>query len=330
MKQILTFLALMAIAMSALAQRPLATLSHKGELTFFDNNLGLENALKNAANGDTIFLSSGVFVSNSSTVDIKKRVAIIGCGYESKINFNLRVNFTDNSDSYLDIPLFDGVMITQTLSFVSNSNSQKNIYKVVIQNSYINVLENAGYAGEDVLCNNCYINSADFSGANSSNVCVQNSKISKINSSSYNSYINVTNCNIGEAYYLPRTVVSSIIGKGSYGSTGVAFGINGSHYVSNSLLPNGFDSNNSSSVFKESVYQESVNNGFFLDEDLECTLNLEEKGYMGVDGTVIGIHGGYFPFTETPSVPTVDSSNSSVEYDSENNKLNVTITVAPN
>lgn len=330
MKQILTILALMVISMSALAQRPLATLSHKGELTFFDNNLGLENALEKAVNGDTIFLSSGVFVSNSSQVQIKKRVAIIGCGYESKININMRVEFSDNPGSFLDIPLFDGVMITGTLSFYGNTTSRTNLYKTVIQNSYINNLDNAGYAGNDVLFNNCYIKSADFGGASDSNVSVQNSKILTINSS-YGYCINVTNCNIGEAYYLPRTVVSSIIAKGSSSSSNNAkLQTNGSHFVSNSLLPNGFDSNSSSSVFNESVYLESINNGSFLDEDLECTLNLEEKGYLGVDGTVIGIHGGYYPFTEIPSVPTVDSANSSVVYDNENNKLNVTITVAPN
>lgn len=329
MKRILTFLALVAIAMTALAQRPLATLSHNGELTFFDNELGLENALEKAVNGDTIFLSQGVFASNASNVEIKKRVAIIGCGYESKINIKLTVNFADNPDSYLDVPLIDGVMIAQTLTFRSSSTSRTNLYKTIIQNSYINNLDYAGYAGEDVLFNNCHIVSADFYGADGSNVSVQNSKISKIESN-HGAYINVTNCNIGKANYLPRNVVSSIIAKTTFSSDGVRFQVSGSHYVSHSLLPNGFDSNNSSSVFKESVYLENINDGSFLDEDLECTLNLEEKGYLGVDGTVIGIHGGYYPFTETPSVPTVDSANSSVVYDQENNKLNVTITVAPN
>ena len=67
-----------------------------------------------------------------------------------------------------------------------------------------------------------------------------------------------------------------------------------------------------------------------MDDNLECTLDLVSLGYLDENGTQVGVYGGDFPFSETPSVPTVDSAKSSVVYDSEANQLKVTISVAPN
>ena len=62
-----------------------------------------------------------------------------------------------------------------------------------------------------------------------------------------------------------------------------------------------------------------------------CSLGkyeLEEKGYIGTDGTVVGIEGGSAPFTLEPSVPKV--TNSTVAYDAANKLLKVNLTVTTN
>lgn len=55
---------------------------------------------------------------------------------------------------------------------------------------------------------------------------------------------------------------------------------------------------------------------------------MEEKGYIGTDGTVVGIEGGSAPFTLEPSVPKV--TNSTVAYDAANKLLKVNLTVTTN
>ena len=56
--------------------------------------------------------------------------------------------------------------------------------------------------------------------------------------------------------------------------------------------------------------------------------DLEDKGYIGTDGTVVGIEGGSAPFTLEPSVPKV--TNSTVAYDAANKLLKVNLTVTTN
>ena len=54
---------------------------------------------------------------------------------------------------------------------------------------------------------------------------------------------------------------------------------------------------------------------------------LKTQGYLGTDGTVVGINGGDTPFTLVSSVPTVTSSE--LNLDLEERKLNVKLTVSP-
>ena len=54
---------------------------------------------------------------------------------------------------------------------------------------------------------------------------------------------------------------------------------------------------------------------------------LQSNGYLGTDGTVVGIDGGDTPFTLVPSVPKVTSSD--LQLDNEKKELNVTLTVSP-
>ena len=57
------------------------------------------------------------------------------------------------------------------------------------------------------------------------------------------------------------------------------------------------------------------------------TSNLQSNGYLGTDGTVVGIYGGETPYTLVPSVPKVTSSD--LQLDNEKKQLNVTLTVSP-
>lgn len=332
MKQLLILLAAIISATTAVAQKPLATVAHNGNLTFFESDTAFVEAYNQAENGDTIFLSAGYFIHNSETFTIEKRISIAGCGYDSFIVPNISIYMRDNPDSFMEAPLFDGVRIKQ-LSFTSDYESQGNLLSSKIVNSYIGYLTNVGFGGKEVLIDHCHIDYADFYGGDC-NVSIQNSKLGELGANStYN--LSAINCNIGKTSYCPRVLRSSIIRSGvsNYNSGKITY--SGIHIIENSLFPStDIFVNNSSTIGNQfqlvNCYFDDNNGESLLDDNLECTINLAEKGYLGEDGTVIGVYGGYTPYTETPTVPTVDAAKSSVQYDKENNKLNVTITVAPN
>ena len=338
MKRILTILAaVMALTLTAAAQRPMVTLSHDGQLSFFTSLSALQEALDSAQNGDIIYLSEGKFASNSSDITIDKRLSIVGCGYKSHILANLKIDMERNT-AYMDAPLFDGVRM-QTLDFSGIAASRTNLNNVDIKKCWIRELSRGGYAGKNFNIDRCYIETAEFTGATSNNTVLQNTKIETIDNTSDNYAIQVMNCNIHKAFWCPKIVISSIINEGGT-STGNGIGSwyylkpNGSHIIYNSLLGSQRMLQDINGTIKnittyDCFYDNGGETGLF-DDKLDCTINLEEKGYFGEDGTVVGVYGGEFPYSETPTVPTVDSAKSSVEYDKDSNQLNVTITVAPN
>lgn len=332
MKQLLILLAAIITATTAVAQKPMATVSHNGNLTFFESDTAFADAYNQAENGDTIFLSAGYFIHNSEDITITKRISIVGCGYDSFIVPNITFYMRNNPDSYMEAPLFDGVRIKQ-LIFSNDYESRVNLYSSTIANSYIGEILNAGYGGNEVLIDRCHIDYADFDG--NGNVCIQNSKLGQLGSNTQ--YISAINCNIGMTTLSPRILRSSIIMHGNpyYAGVNGRIEYSGIHVIENSLFPStDIFLNNSSSIGNQfqlvNCYFDDNDGEPLLDDNLECTIDLAAKGYIGEDGTVIGVYGGYTPYTETPTVPTVDAAKSSVQYDKENNKLNVTITVAPN
>lgn len=109
MKRILTFVALMGVMFVAMAQRPMATLSHQGKLTFFNSGSSFGEAINAAVDGDTIYLSEGKY-SCQGLVDnntITKKVTVIGNGRKSHIVDDIIVKIR----GILTSALFDGVKL---------------------------------------------------------------------------------------------------------------------------------------------------------------------------------------------------------------------------
>ena len=90
----------------------------------------------------------------------------------------------------------------------------------------------------------------------------------------------------------------------------------------NTLLRSGYVYVGTSSVTQGCYYD--TNSGFSKSK-------LQEKGYLGTDGTVVGIYGGSTPYSDekmfTPSTPKVTSSK--LNLDAEKKELNVNLTVSP-
>lgn len=338
MKRLFSFMALLSLFLVTWAQNPLVTLSHNGKLSFFSTPYPLEAAINAASNGDILYLSDGMFTSSSSELIIGKRLSIIGTGYNSEILPDIVIQMSDNSygDTNSDRPLFEGVKLNK-LRFQSDKKSRANLWKVIIRASMIKTLSYGGYAGKKFYLDKCYIeNAGQFLGAASNETTLTNCKIRTIaDGESY--AITVINCNIGKLHYCPRMVVSSVLGDGPVISTAssdnvaTSFYTYGTHTIINSFV-NKKNVLGVSDIHLSNCYLEEWDghNSNLFSTNLDCVLDLDAKGYFGVDGTVVGVGGGLYPFSETPFVPTVDSENSSVEYDSESNQLKVTIKVKPN
>lgn len=309
---------------AASAQRPLVTLSHAGNLSFFSNLSAFEDAISAATDGDIIYLSEGQFTTVADTVNINKRLSIQGCGYKSRVMSHLYMDMSNVTGEELDLPLFDGVRL-RTLEFKLDSVSRGKTNNAEIRKCYIEKVINSGYAAKNLNVDRCWIKQFEAYGANKSNVILQNSKIGSFITTDNSNYhvgnLTVINCNIEKVACLPKVTISSILGDYVYIS---GYRTDGSPALYNTLtiasLP--------SEAISDGCYP---NKTFTIDGNCEVDEStLKTNNWLGQDGTVVGVYGGEFPFTENPSVPTVDSANSTVEYDAESNELNVTITVLPN
>lgn len=307
--------------MASAQKSPLVTLSHNGDLTIFNTAFALEDAIEKAVRGDTIFLSNGVFSTKASTIILKKKISFVGNGHKYT-RISSEIVFDNGSSTLSDkLPIFfDGVYVN-TLKFQNISSGIGG--QVLIKNSRFGTFDNAQYAGEECLIDRCYISNLNLYSSNKSDVNISNSKIVKFY---HGDECVMSNCNVYQAQYIPLVLRNSIVYKPDGNDD---FIISSNTYITHSLL--------GKNKFRQSYSATPSGDWWFiadgtelLTDDCECPLDLEEKGYLGDDGTVIGIHGGVSPYSEIPTTPTVDQEKSSVEYDPQTNKLKVTVTIAEN
>lgn len=321
MKRIFLLIALvgmMAVGVSA-QSRSLATLSHDGELTFFDKLSCFEDALEAAQPGDIIYLSSGTFGTDiSKTIDIKKPIRIIGNGYDSHIVSNLRL-YRESGDTLTwtyssSAPFCDGVRL-ERLSF--DAYSTQGFDQVEITASRIKELSNTTTYAKNLIVDRCVIETYHSSSTTGKNTEFRNSKIKVLDSRENEMAVN---CNIDSIYSKPGFIKSSIIRTipGNYST---------SSRLENCLIET--ITGAYTYVELENCYDLTGTDTKVLDENMEAVVNLQQNGYFGTDGTVVGIYGGdWLPYSESPTVPAVKASASSVKYDPEKNQLDVNITVA--
>lgn len=329
MKRFITMIVAVCAFFAVSAQNPMVTLSHNGELSFFTNITALNSAIEAAVDGDVLYLSEGshILENGQFSIPYDKRLSIVGTGYKTHIIGEVKVYMTtETSDSKL--PLFDGVRLDK-LSFTDDDNSLvNNYYKGTseIRRCWIKTLSSGAYAGKNITYNGCFIEYGGFGG--SGTVIVKNSKIRYAPGNGFAALVNVINCHVDSAQYYPKTMISSIFNNTK---DVIAYETNDepTYSIINSILRTRPETYSRATVTTQDCYiwEEETPNFEIFDDNLECQFGDLESIILGADGTVVGIHGGESPFSENPSVPTVDSANSTVEYDATSNKLKVNITV---
>lgn len=325
MKKMFLFALMCLISISSFAiETTKCVLQHNGVAKIYDAS-AIATALANAVDGDILFLSEG----NYDGFTLDKIVYVKGVGEKTIIN-SINVNIPNNPS--LEKVLIEDVKVWEV--YLESEMSGFCMKHAIVTNFIINKLNN------NILIEQCQIATIEQS-RHINNMSVRNSKIFDIETITSEVRYGVTqyvytgkpmgtctytNCNIRNLknYDSGKSVngifVNCIIGGTSTWYNGHDI-IGDCHFV-NSLFKS--EINHDESCVIQQCYYDS-NLAFDL---YDCNFENSEllsKGYLGDEGTIVGVYGGSNPFTLDPSIPKVTSS--SISLDKANKMLNVSIKV---
>ena len=324
MKKQLIMLACMLIASIAAfaGTNSKILLQHDGGVKVYDSNQ-MAQALADAVKGDTIFLSEGTFAG----FDLTKEVMIRGCGSTTIITGAVKIAVAGNPT--FSAPLLDALKIDNTLTVSQPCN------KLHIRKCWITGNISFSAKSEDVLidrCSNNNSNSNQFKmSSNIVSMTVMNSVICYLYSNGVTgNVVTFINCNIVSRYSTisEQTFINCIFGYGGYYSSTYNYGY---YELSNCTLLNCLY-NTYSSPYNGYVGNSILQSCYGVDNGTSNLTNMSKddllaNGYLGNDGTIVGIDGGNTPYVGymLPAAPKV--TDSSVKLDLDNKKLNVSLKV---
>ena len=298
-------------------------LQHEGGVKVYDSNQ-MTLALTDAVKGDTLFLSEGTFAG----FDLTKEVMIRGCGKTTIITGAVKIAVAGNPT--FSAPLLDALKIDNSLTVSQPCN------KLHIRKCWITGDISFSAKSEDVLidrCSNSNSNRNTFSmSSNIVSMTVMNSIIAYLYSNGVTgNVVTFINCNILSRYseIANQTFINCIFGYGGY-ATSSTYSSSKLTYCTllnclyNTYSASSYQNSNVGNSILQSCY--GVDNGTNLLTDLSKDALLA-NGYLGNDGTIVGIYGGNTPYVDDmlPAAPKV--TESSVKLDLENKKLNVSLKV---
>ena len=282
---------------SVQAQVAIAALHHNDSVKIYSSN-AIQSAVDDAVAGDTIYLSEGIFAGFT----VRKPIAIIGAGQTTIISTSIDLGERYGAPIESGL-LLSGLNIIQSVHFYGvingarimqckindtcgfDSSSHTSIDNIDIIMSQIGTLAPNEYVkGLTVVASKiAYISSG---GADEGSVTILNCNIARDESNKIN-FVNCIIPNLGSSVYTNCLYINSSSG---------------------------------------SVIHDCYQNDFTLDDDLNCSLTdeqLKAAGYLGPNGTWVGITGGEVKFSlVTPVAQVVDHS---LEVDQVERKLKVTL-----
>ena len=301
------------LAYGATVQRTI--LSHKGQLTQYDAT-HWQDAINDAVAGDTVYFTPGVF-DNGLIID--KAITLIGAGVSEEDAF---WNNTDISDVYtgcgttgtstriignirIDIP--GSVMLTATLMEgfkLDDVGVISPVTNMVIKRCQAKTFRCGDWSSAPPSVTNSVFESCFFSEVQGGGLVNPDFHNCYILSLAYASELEFLNCVIYENRECNGCTMINCI----YSPIGYSTHVNSVRRM---------DGDDINSTYTNCWYDENA--------QLLTKEQLTAKGYIGIDGTVVGPLGGPAPFTLIPSQPYVSSS--SITYLKSTKKLNVNVTV---
>ena len=296
----LLFVLVSSIFVLSAQNQSIATLSHDDDIKVFYGINALKEAHTAATHGDVITLSSGAF----NAIDITKAITLRGAGmmYDSITNSlptNIAGGFSISIEEKTEYRLtIEGILSRDEIYVYSlkNANFIKcQFYKI---SDYTNVGIKANFI-------HCYLKEFDFDNEETSINIIN----SFLNIDYPVSYLTLTNCIVSTRYldYLSIcNIINTIIFDSNSKGTGT---IESSNSVCNSLVITAtendvfkYNNNVTNKQVKEfsSIFKTADLNNIKEETLFELTDEAKTK-YLGTDNTEIGIYGGSFPFSQTPT-----------------------------
>jgi len=337
-KFLLSVIAFLLLATSGMAQQTVA-LHSSGTVTFFPNSNGFTNAVAAAADGDTIYLSGGIFPV--STINIDKKLTIFGVGHAPEYTHATgitQINGTINLISGADFSYLSGLHINGNLQ-VGTTTQNQNVSGVIIRRCHINGMlrlthdANENQMGSGFTITENIINV--LNGNHIRNCLIQQNVIARLyyfrdNNLFRNNiilrtseYFSWSYSNISGSHFENNIFINT---QYSNFETG---GFTHCTFHQNAFVANAsFGSTNSTGTYQNLTNQDF--NGIFVNYDgasafsYDYDFNLQEsfagRGY-GKDGYDIGIFGTVIPFKANtlPAIPHIKSQTIAPSTDQDGN-----------
>jgi uncharacterized protein YjbI with pentapeptide repeats len=293
---------------NALAQTQVATLQHGDDISAFYGTNAFVEAHTAAQTGDIITLSSGTFVPCDITKAITLRGA--GCAVDTVANINPTIFggsiFLNVADT-VNFLTIEGILFTNDVHYST-------LYNPKFNRCNFSNIENSGNMRNAQLVN-CIINKIDFyntpnivllnsvvwnaDGINSSSVVLYNSILADSDLqysflSAYNSII-IKYGAISNSSYHPKSSCSFINCIGI--NTTNTYNTFGAGYTSGCINYTSYEE-----VFESFAGEFSLDEPFILKDEIAT-------GFLGNDGTQVGIYGGYLPYSNRPSYMVLKRCN---------------------
>ena len=313
-KILLSIICLMILGIqSAMAITAQIVLRHQGNVTQFNPD-ELPSAIDAAVDGDTILLSAGTF-DYGSGITIAKAITIIGAGAENTIIKN-RIDINFSANPTLTAHLLDGVRITGAL-YVDDSVIGLKLRKCVLDEG-ISVTGGSTIIRE-MLIDRCKTGVIALS-SRFMDMTVVNSDVQVYGSGYTPDAVVFSNCNVVMGYN-SITITASFINCYITNWTSSA-GVNSDISFTNCLGPSDFWEKWSVAT-KNNCYTYTT-----VSTEMDNPEYFQQQGWLGTDGTIVGMYGGTTPFSLEPNAPKV--TNYTIGVDTKTHTLNVKMTLSAN
>lgn len=303
-------------------------LQHNGTITQTFNGDEISNAIAAAEEGDTIFLSKGLFKSGFT---INKSISLIGSGAEAGQN-SQKSTYLEWSGTSPYIQADDNKTLSSvTIEGVFSGlgfGVYGNIENVTFKKCYFPNSLDISSTTKSAIIDRCLLSSIYFDG-NIEDLTAKNCKINSVSGSGGQSIsaCKLINCNIYQVNSSTKALfVNCIINQVGNGTSNY-LGTNA--MLVNTLYHklNGYDPMEQTSQQDcWSTTETLIDNN---NSSLDCSLTAEQlkaSGYLGVDDTVVGVEGGVNPYSLTIHAPSINSKSANIDLTNKKVTINVNVT----
>ena len=328
MKKVLFSLFFLVIGtLTVWADGCVATLQHGETMTMYTSNSALQDAYKNAVDGDIITLSPGTFAAQTT---IAKQVRIIGTYGMNDTSTDATILTNSITTITVDNVYIEGICFSATLTIGSG------ISNLTLKRCYL-VQTNANGDHTNTLIDQCIL-MRDYNAVSyGKNFSIKNSTIRYFSSSNDVSHIvNITNCYVaqfgGSTGSQPYGIYkNNVLRLYSTNAASYTYTINlayseyhynyfyktkGSNYSIDYTINYATSSMNDHNTIGSIVFDNEFS--------YPCSDNFNKTGQ---DGTNLGITGGT-GFNQWPGIPRVVTATIDAQTD-DKGKLNASFTVSP-